>query len=378
MSLPQELHDYIIDFLHLQRQSLCSCSLVCKAWLPSSRYHLFTHSTVRVHRNNLNSFLEMHGSGVLNPYIGRLDLESHVIDDRWRPDEPAFLFNEDLSRFTGLPALRYLRIHYHHEDIAPSFAAAISHNFSQLTELEFSSVQFPTFASVLAICQTLPFLRRLALSQLSLHQEEPDAPLPTLPHLTMLVFNNYVRSDNIQILKWIAGHPGLRSLALSTRLFIPDELEDQPLASLWPRLQHLILGHSTSIPDLSGAIKLHTLELRAIPLASRLNFQHNKPSDVPDILTAIFGNPQTKLECVVLSMYLDEPGEIEVVQWERVASLLRGARSLRHVKIKLSAHKKALKRVILEEKLPPPRAYSLRVENLVPALEILSLVNCAE
>ncbi|GJE85643.1 hypothetical protein PsYK624_017220 [Phanerochaete sordida] len=41
-SVPQELADMIIDHLHDDRQSLQQCSLVCKAWEPSSTVHLFS------------------------------------------------------------------------------------------------------------------------------------------------------------------------------------------------------------------------------------------------------------------------------------------------------------------------------------------------
>ncbi|KAI0786587.1 hypothetical protein C8Q75DRAFT_770539 [Abortiporus biennis] len=39
--LPLELHEVIIDYLHLDRKSLASCDLVCKGWVPTSRMHLF-------------------------------------------------------------------------------------------------------------------------------------------------------------------------------------------------------------------------------------------------------------------------------------------------------------------------------------------------
>jgi hypothetical protein len=39
--LPLEIIDYIIDFLHDNRTSLRTCALVCRAWLTSSRRHLF-------------------------------------------------------------------------------------------------------------------------------------------------------------------------------------------------------------------------------------------------------------------------------------------------------------------------------------------------
>jgi hypothetical protein len=39
--LPFELCDLIMDFLFDDRGSLCNCSLVCSAWLPTTRLHLF-------------------------------------------------------------------------------------------------------------------------------------------------------------------------------------------------------------------------------------------------------------------------------------------------------------------------------------------------
>ena len=40
-SLPVELTDMIIDFLHDDVTSLLACALVSHSWLPSSRLHLF-------------------------------------------------------------------------------------------------------------------------------------------------------------------------------------------------------------------------------------------------------------------------------------------------------------------------------------------------
>lgn len=38
---PPELHDLILDYLWDDRESLNACSLVCHAWLPTTRLHLF-------------------------------------------------------------------------------------------------------------------------------------------------------------------------------------------------------------------------------------------------------------------------------------------------------------------------------------------------
>lgn len=46
-TLPQELTDYIVDFLHDDEATLYSCALVCRAWLPTAQLHLFDDVVVR-------------------------------------------------------------------------------------------------------------------------------------------------------------------------------------------------------------------------------------------------------------------------------------------------------------------------------------------
>lgn len=45
--LPQELVDHIIDHLNDDLVSLRKCALVCQAWLPASRYHLFAKVSLK-------------------------------------------------------------------------------------------------------------------------------------------------------------------------------------------------------------------------------------------------------------------------------------------------------------------------------------------
>jgi hypothetical protein len=52
-SIPQELFERFIDFLHGDKNSLSRCSIVCRAWLPASRYHLFDPLILRPIQLNL-------------------------------------------------------------------------------------------------------------------------------------------------------------------------------------------------------------------------------------------------------------------------------------------------------------------------------------
>ncbi|KAJ6527266.1 CNH domain-containing protein [Mycena vulgaris] len=40
-TLPTELFERIIDFLHADKTALLTCSIVCRSWFPTSRYHLY-------------------------------------------------------------------------------------------------------------------------------------------------------------------------------------------------------------------------------------------------------------------------------------------------------------------------------------------------
>ena len=56
--LPAELTDRIIGHLHFDKLALTTCSLVCKDWLPASRYHFF-QTNICLTRDNVHSFVEL-------------------------------------------------------------------------------------------------------------------------------------------------------------------------------------------------------------------------------------------------------------------------------------------------------------------------------
>ncbi|KAJ6612141.1 hypothetical protein B0H10DRAFT_326738 [Mycena sp. CBHHK59/15] len=55
-TIPLELVDLILDFLHSDDDTLSACTLVCKSWLPSARFHLL--SRIALHTSNADSFLD--------------------------------------------------------------------------------------------------------------------------------------------------------------------------------------------------------------------------------------------------------------------------------------------------------------------------------
>ncbi|KIP02378.1 hypothetical protein PHLGIDRAFT_297748 [Phlebiopsis gigantea 11061_1 CR5-6] len=69
--LPQELIDYVMDFLHDDRASLRVCTLVSHTWLPAGRLHLFSDHLVRVGAANVFDFLRWSRSCEFGPQYVR-------------------------------------------------------------------------------------------------------------------------------------------------------------------------------------------------------------------------------------------------------------------------------------------------------------------
>ncbi|KAF9645493.1 hypothetical protein BDM02DRAFT_3120176 [Thelephora ganbajun] len=87
--IPQELVDLIIDNLHTDKPALKTCSLVARAWVARSRYHLF-------HKVEILNHAQLDAWTRLFPYPG-----ASIVADLVRRlyiDQPDML--EDVSRFS--------------------------------------------------------------------------------------------------------------------------------------------------------------------------------------------------------------------------------------------------------------------------------------
>ncbi|KAL4246646.1 hypothetical protein ABKN59_008145 [Abortiporus biennis] len=102
--LPQELTDTIIDFLHDDRNTLKSCSLVCHSWIPATRFHLFRRITLDLTPNDnskpapnwtactkprispmIQTFIQICDySPVISSSIEKLDVHAKVSGHKWK------------------------------------------------------------------------------------------------------------------------------------------------------------------------------------------------------------------------------------------------------------------------------------------------------
>ncbi|KAJ7479707.1 hypothetical protein FB451DRAFT_1556564 [Mycena latifolia] len=352
---PSELHDCIIDHLHDDRHTLATCSLVCIAWHASSTYHLFQNaSTIRVHRQNFQRFCQLLASQRLNTYIGRLNLESHIIDESFDgvPDD-TFQFNDHLACFTGLPNVKYLRLDYHHDYLLPGFFAGLAENFSGVTDLELSSIHFESFTQFLHVHASLPLLHRLALVAVIFFHEDRDVS-PALYTAPSRLIDVVVDCSRIfPALRWLPSNPCIRRLAIG-RLRQPAHftLYTAALRALGPNLEHLIIydPSNTDMPDLSPATALRTLQITGIRCAPPFS-----SADLAWIPTLLSQLKSRVLERIVLVVQLPDRAGLDLLDWPRLAAL----EYVQLLEFSLSSHKKwAMKEI--DERLRP-RGYVLRV-----------------
>jgi hypothetical protein len=107
-TLPAELIDCIIDYLHDDPKTLSACSLVCRSWLLTARHRRW--SRTRLERARIGGFMSLLAD---NPNLSSVVTHLHLyhLDGPWRrqlgrmaiPDQLAVLLN-------ALPNLRGLEL----------------------------------------------------------------------------------------------------------------------------------------------------------------------------------------------------------------------------------------------------------------------------
>jgi hypothetical protein len=227
--IPAELTDRIIDFLHSDKKTLATCALVCKSWIPSSRFHLFeklhiNHETTRTFMDLLqsnNSTIEKYAQTLwilnwkrmvqLAPYLDRFlafkslvitgtqsDMkETHADLCLWfhgitNLDVMSFQFTNTncFSRFLdAFPLLELLRINL----------SGLSHHFPD--DAQSSTISLPLRIRVLHMAissSMLPFL-------LNIH----------FPPLAELMLCRVSTNDLLDIDHWLRSlPPTLRALSI--------------------------------------------------------------------------------------------------------------------------------------------------------------------
>lgn len=157
-NIPPELSDHIIDFLHDDRRALKACSLTCRTWYPTSRYHLYR----KVHLNSLEgcqTFIQILQS---SPYLGQFARYLNLCNIA--PHAPKYPGNaSELASLWPriLPALP----HVEHVDasfltIDHSLTTLLTRNFPRTAELTLQYCRFQSFSDLASVLLAFPSLQR--------------------------------------------------------------------------------------------------------------------------------------------------------------------------------------------------------------------------
>ncbi|EMD37467.1 hypothetical protein CERSUDRAFT_114108 [Gelatoporia subvermispora B] len=156
--IPPETTDRIIDHLHYDRPTLRHCALVCHAWLPASRFHLFY--TVTVSGVRIFASEKLVESAPWVAYCVRdLKLTGTIIPQNKDPEAPLVPI---VTKFTHLRSLHL----YWTLQRFPS-PSLLTH-LSSITELVFVNVRFVNNCERLAkFIALFPYLQKLIIRTIS-------------------------------------------------------------------------------------------------------------------------------------------------------------------------------------------------------------------
>ncbi|KAJ7502513.1 hypothetical protein B0H11DRAFT_1907078 [Mycena galericulata] len=176
--LPPEVVDFIMDGNSNNKRALASCSLVCKAWLQSSRYHLFSEFDIYVGPNVGTSFLKLlhHPLCTFIYCIRSISIYPGAPDQ----DGVAGLGEKTVTGLAKLKHVASLRIHNHRGLIPKSTLALLASTFNEVTTLRITN-SFPSFNDAIEFVAQFPALKILDFYPYCVDRTPITSPETTLP-----------------------------------------------------------------------------------------------------------------------------------------------------------------------------------------------------
>ncbi|KAK7001314.1 hypothetical protein R3P38DRAFT_3048470 [Favolaschia claudopus] len=156
--LPPEIVDNIADGNRGDRRSLAASSLVCKSWLQSNRYHLFSEFDVYVGPNVGASFLKL----LHHPLCTFVYCIRSISIYPGSPDAlgVAGLGDGTVTALANLKHVTSLRIHNHRGFISKPVLTLLTSAFGEVTSLRLRN-SFPSFHDAIEFFTAFPALKTL-------------------------------------------------------------------------------------------------------------------------------------------------------------------------------------------------------------------------
>ncbi|GBE89344.1 hypothetical protein SCP_1600050 [Sparassis crispa] len=226
--LPHELMDRIIDLCDL-RSTLYSCSLVCRAWVPRSQFHLFKVMLIGSLRE-FKSIVRAAETPHLRPLFAvtsSLDITgySDYANQRKWIQTMALRLGEP---FSGVTSLSMSGIDWGSPTLPPNVLATGFASFTGTVKMVLSDCKFSTFGVFRRIISAFPNLRELHLYHLKIRSNPSPqfleavagSPRPRLESLTTIDVC-YALYD------WLSVTPSIRALHRLELNTATDQMESE-------------------------------------------------------------------------------------------------------------------------------------------------------
>ncbi|KAK0457056.1 uncharacterized protein EV420DRAFT_1551259 [Desarmillaria tabescens] len=205
-TFPQELFEIIINFCYPHRQTLLTCSLVCKAWVPTSRRLLWIHVHSGDRVRQLVKLLNSPDSAI-SPYAQKVSLSMYTKQDRLMRYRHALrtLANADSriirAKITGqsLEPARALRRYFPH-------LRRLSFSYEDKGDIEETSAA--NFRRILLYSSLFCDLQHLSIQFNRQGNSTEDIPLSSLEEITLPagLRSLSIKTWNKDFLCWIKRH----------------------------------------------------------------------------------------------------------------------------------------------------------------------------
>ncbi|KAI0636453.1 hypothetical protein C8Q77DRAFT_1092801 [Trametes polyzona] len=330
--LPQELVDQAIDHLWNDRETLSACSLVCHAWLPSARTHLFRDQRLTGAKACTRFEALLESVPDVARYVRKLTINepmSATYAQNWISRVPALV--AQLHRLTTLElvGLHYVSL----RNSAPETLAALS----RLTALVFADVYFDSFADVHILLSAARNIRdlcfyRVSWANPSCASYKKSLPVTAPPPLRRLVIDSWASSEMLR--KWLipsAEHLGVRTLMVRWRERESIDALNGLLRACGTALESLYLELPTSIDDVEERPTLHhNTNLRTLEIDGLV-----VPGCVHWTSELLAGLRATHLEVLAISMLVLSIPSVSSFDWKALDEVM-GQPDLAETKLSLT------------------------------------------
>ncbi|KDQ49998.1 hypothetical protein JAAARDRAFT_63404 [Jaapia argillacea MUCL 33604] len=335
--LSPELHDLIIDQV-TDGSTLHSCALVCRNWLPRSRYHLFRNISVTTLGQHLafRTFLN-HGNPCVFDYTTHLSIcqYEHGNYDTMPWFDPQFL-NLDVSKLTELTSMHVCNWQTQFEDMEVGWY--LLGHFSGIKKLELESWILVGMADLRTILCAFPNLCELALNDMAPWDDdwgggwpEPAIAPPTRP----LSYLKLVDCPK-EMIQWVALEYVDPRALVTVHVGLDQDLE--PIGFMLQKagssIKNLTLECGCGRPTVEGKVDLaYNKSLRSLTFIAPIY-----PRD-PAITALLSQVASDELELVEFEFsdkkYVLMEGRVD---WQMIDNILSGPRfpALKEVSIVLS------------------------------------------